>query len=101
MTWAINSRSGRVIAMLRKSFLRLSGRFDRPAYPGFTERIEESARRRVETGERTGDEDTGILTQPKLSSDEFDFGSRIVDSSAETKLNRLNLLRYSTEDTFF
>lgn len=35
MTWAINWRSGFVIAKLRNNCFKLSGRFDLPAYPGF------------------------------------------------------------------
>ena len=35
ITWAMSWRSGDVIARLRKSFFRLSGKLDRPAYPGF------------------------------------------------------------------
>lgn len=50
---------------------------------------------------RTGNEDSSILAQSKLSTNEFDLGSRIVDSSAETELDRLDLLRDSTEDAFF
>lgn len=97
----MSSRSGRVIAILRKSFFKLSGRLDRPAYPGFTtEKNSALGPQEDHAKSRTSNKDSSILTQFELPAYQFNLSRGVENCCAQSKLNTLDLLRDCTKYPF-
>lgn len=103
MTWAMSSRSGFVIAILRNSFFRLSGRLERPAYPGFMVMniLNSDTTSACLLQRREVPNVPGMRIDPQCLANELNFCMGVRRRRAKTLLDALYLLRDCAENSFF